>query len=159
MGKIAYLKLTWAIVICLIIGLIGYFFSSTSIDNWYHSLSKPLFAPSDTILAWIWIILYSLMGVSLFYIWRKKSFSLIYEGAISSFRTQLLLSILWNLVFFYFRSPFWAFIEILLLWLAILTTVIFFYFLSKKAAFLLIPYFLWVTYMAVFNFCIYHLNR
>lgn len=98
------------------------------------------------------------MGISLYILWtqalkdRKAKIALIF------FVVQLVLNILWSILFFGLKSPLSALIEILILWLAILLTIIKSFKLSKAAAVLLLPYILWVSFAAVLNFFLWKLN-
>jgi len=80
------------------------------------------------------------------------------KTALLIFAIQLILNILWSFLFFGLQSPLYAFIEIIILWLAILLTIISFYKISKPAAYLLLPYILWVSFAAVLNFSILIIN-
>jgi len=94
------------------------------------------------------------MGISLYLVWIKK-----YDKpAFIAFGSQLILNALWSVLFFGLQKPFYAFIEIIFLWIAILTTIIYFYKINKTSAYLLIPYILWVSFAAVLNFAIFILN-
>jgi len=144
-----WLKLVLAILVCEVAGLIGSIFTFPSIPTWYASLVKPSFNPPGWLFAPVWTILFALMGISLYLAWPagKKAF-----GA------QLLLNVLWSVLFFGFHSPLLAFIEIIILWIAILLNIIVFYKKSKPAAYLLIPYLLWVSFAAALNLFIVILN-
>lgn len=78
--------------------------------------------------------------------------------ALTLFGIQLALNVLWSIIFFGLKSPFYAFIEIVILWVAILLTIFKFFKISKTAAYLLIPYILWVSFAAVLNFSIWIIN-
>ena len=155
MFKINYLKLTLSLLICQAVGVIGSFFTVVSINTWYFELNKPSFNPPNWIFSPVWITLFVMMGLSLYLIWNKKIVSKI---AISLFGIQLLLNLLWSILFFGLKSPLFAMIEIVFLWITILITTIYFYKISKNAAYLLIPYLLWVSFAAILNFFLYFLN-
>jgi len=80
------------------------------------------------------------------------------KTAIFIFGVQLLLNVLWSVIFFGLQSPLYAFIEIIILWLAIAWTIVVFYRISKPAAYLLLPYILWVSSAAYLNYLIWILN-
>ena len=86
---------------------------------------------------------------------RKKKFR---KPAFTFYGIQLGLNALWSILFFGLQSPLYAFIEIIFLWTAIAFTIYYFYKISKNAAYLLIPYILWVSFAAILNFSIYYLN-
>lgn len=146
-----WLRLVIAIVVCQLAGVVGSLFTAPSIPTWYASLVKPSFNPPNWIFSPVWITLFLLMGISLYLIWSDKK-------AITVFSAQLFLNALWSFLFFGLHSPLLAFIEIILLWLAILATIVVSCRVSKPAAYLLIPYILWVSFAAVLNYSIMILN-
>ena len=148
-----YFKLILSIIICEIAGIIGSFFTASSIPTWYTTLNKPVFNPPSFVFAPVWIILYFLMGVTLYILWQKKA-----KKAIIVFAVQLILNSLWSILFFGLKNPFAAFLEIIILWAAIILTIFYSYKTSKKAAYLLIPYLLWVTFASILNYSIWMLN-
>lgn len=153
MGKIT--KLIISIVAPLSAGAIGSFFTSPAISNWYAFLNKPSFSPSDWLFAPIWTILYILMGIALYLVWTKEA---IRKKAIGWFIIQLVLNVFWSIIFFGLKSPGWAFIEIIVLWLGILITMLKFFKISKPAGWLFLPYILWVSFALVLNFTVFILN-
>ena len=146
------------ILICQAAGFIGSLFTSPAIPNWYANLAKPFFTPPNYVFAPVWTTLFLMMGVSLFLIWRKSGVVDTIRPALILFGVQLLLNVLWSVMFFGLRSPFAAFIEILFLWSAILATIMLFFSLSKAAGILLVQYILWVSFATVLNFMIWRLN-
>jgi translocator protein len=155
MEKINYLKLITSIIICELTGFIGSFFTVSSVSTWYLTLNKPFFNPPSWLFGPVWIILYFLMGMSLYVVWNNKKKN---KQALWIFGIQLILNALWSIIFFGLKAPLFAFIEIILLWIAIFLTIKYFYRTSKTAAYLLIPYILWVSFAAILNFAIYYLN-
>ncbi|NYZ78659.1 tryptophan-rich sensory protein [Candidatus Micrarchaeota archaeon] len=148
------------ILICEIAGVIGSLFTYQSIPDWYNTskLNKPSFTPPSWLFAPVWVTLYFLMGVSAYLIWEKGAKKKEVRNALSIFGVQLFLNVLWSILFFGLRCPLCGFVEIILLWLAIAATIIKFNKLSRAAAFLLIPYILWVTFAALLNFYVWMLN-
>ena len=149
-----FLPLVVSIVICQVAGLIGSFFTMPAIATWYATLAKPTFTPPNWIFGPVWTILFLLMGISLYIIWSHKA----NKTALIFFSIQLVLNILWSILFFGLKSPLLAFGEILILWCAILITIIRVYPMSKFAAWLLMPYIAWVSFAAILNFTVYLLN-
>lgn len=147
-------KLIISIVVCQIAGFIGSIFTSKSIQTWYAGLAKPALNPPDWIFAPIWTTLFLLMGISLYLVWVQQS-----KTAIIIFFIQLILNVVWSILFFGLKNPLLAFIEIIILWISILITIIYFYHVSKTSSYLLIPYILWVSFAAYLNFMLYFLNR
>ena len=139
-------------------GAIGSYFTMPSIPGWYAGLAKPSFNPPGWIFGPIWTLLYLLMGIALYLIWKKGTEIKEVRLAMIFFAAQLLLNILWSFLFFYMKLPCAAFIEIILLWTAILITLTAFYRLSRPAGLLLVPYLLWVSFAAVLNFFLWRLN-
>jgi benzodiazapine receptor len=154
--NINYFKLIFSIVSCQLAGVIGSFFTVSSVSTWYVTLNKPFFNPPSWLFGPVWITLYFLMGISLYLIWNNVDKDT--KSARIVFFVQLGLNTLWSLLFFGLKSPFLAFIEIIVLWLFILLNILFFYQKSKAASYLLIPYFVWVSFASVLNFSIFYLN-
>ncbi|MEK7573151.1 MAG: TspO/MBR family protein [Patescibacteria group bacterium] len=142
--------------LCLGAGAIGSLFTTPAINTWYVTLNKPSFNPPNYIFAPVWTILYILMGLSFYLILVSKEREK--QTAVMFFVLQLILNVLWSLVFFGLHSPLGALITIVLLWISILMTIINFYKISKPASYLLIPYILWVSFASVLNLSIGMLN-
>jgi len=152
------LKLFISIVICQLAGLVGAIFTIPEIYGWYATLNKPAFNPPSWIFGPVWMCLYLLMSLSLFFVWRKAMTKDVKIG-LKLFAIQLLLNMLWSLLFFGFQSPLAGLVDIILLFAAILFTMISFFKISRVAAILLIPYLLWVAFASVLNYQIWILNR
>lgn len=153
------LGLMTSIVICLTAGALGSFFTTPAISTWYATLIKPSIAPPNWVFFPVWTVLFIMMGISLFIVWKKGFQDHQVKAALSVFGIQLILNILWSAVFFGLRSPLAGLIEIVILWVAILVMIQRFMRISKVAGLLLIPYILWVTFAAMINFLIWSLNR
>ena len=155
--KINWFRLIVSLVMCQLAGIIGTFFTVNSISTWYASLNKPSFNPPGWIFGPVWITLYILMGISFYLIWMKKD-NCNFKLLSSLFLIQLILNSLWTIIFFGLHSPFYAFIEIIILWIMILLCIILFYKISKISSYLLIPYLLWVSFASILNFFLWKLN-
>ena len=153
-----WLKLIISIAVCQLAGIIGSFFTSSSVSTWYAELNKQSFNPPSWVFSPVWITLFLLMGIALYIVWDKGIKSRNSKIAVTLFGFQLGLNTLWSILFFGLRFPLASFIEILFLWIAILLTIIYFYKLSKPAAYLMIPYILWVSFAAILNFSFVILN-
>lgn len=151
-------KLVLCLVISLSAGLIGGIFTSSAITGWYSTLLKPGFNPPNWLFGPVWTILYLMMGLALFLIIDSGERQYKIKSASGIFLLQLVLNLLWSLIFFGLKRPDLAFGEILLLWLAILWTIVSFRKISRQAALLLIPYLAWVTFAALLNFSLWRLN-
>lgn len=149
-------KLIISILICLLAGFIGSFFTTPAITTWYTTLQKPSFAPPNWVFFPVWTSLFMMMGVSLFLIWKKEDKKV--KTALYIFAAQLVLNAFWSVAFFGLKSPLMGLIEIIILWIAILATILSFMKISRTASYLLIPYILWVSFAAILNFSIWKLN-
>lgn len=151
------LKFILSLVICFGAASIGAYFTLPAVKTWYPQLIKPWFAPPDFIFGPVWTLLYFLMAISFYLVWTSEK-DKNYPKAIKSFIVQLVLNILWSIVFFGFHSILGGLIVIILLWLAIIMMIKNFYPVSPLASLLQIPYLLWVTFATILNFAIYTLN-
>jgi len=151
------LALLLCIALPLAAGSIAGIATAGNIDTWYAFLNKPVFNPPSWLFEPVWTLLYLLMGISLF-ITRRSSQGPTRKKAMLVFGIQLLLNFTWSFIFFQFRQPGWAMVEIIMVWISILAMILVFYRISKTAAFLQIPYLLWVSFTSVLNFSIWWLN-
>jgi tryptophan-rich sensory protein len=152
------LKLVISIVVCQCAGLIGSAFTAPAIPTWYASLQKPVFTPPNWLFAPAWITLYLLMGIAAFLIWRVGLDNRAVRIALIIFLIQLALNSLWSVVFFGMQSPLYGIIVIIVLWLAILLTIFRFARIASIAAWLMVPYILWVSFASALNIAIWILN-
>jgi tryptophan-rich sensory protein len=153
------IKLLLAVAVPLAIGGLSGFATARGVDTWYPTLAKPSFNPPAWVFGPTWTVLYILMGVALFLVWRQGLDTPGVKLALTLFAVQLALNGLWSILFFGMQSPAWAFAEILLLWLAIVATLWAFWRLMPVAGWLLVPYLAWVSFAAVLNGSIWILNR
>lgn len=156
MKKENIIKLTFAILICQAAGIVGSVFTAPAIAGWYAGLEKPVFNPPDWIFGPVWIILYLLMGIALYLILidKKKNKSV----ALWLFGIQLALNSMWSIIFFGLQRPFYALIELIILWIAVVLTIWQFWKINVKAAALLLPYIAWSTFAMILNYSIWQLN-
>lgn len=152
-------KFILSIFICQLAGVVGSLFTKGAIDGWYITLVKPVFSPPNWIFAPVWIILYFLMGIALYLVWETKVKKKQVNDAIQLFGVHLLINATWSIVFFGLKSPFLAFLNIMALWLLIILVIYKFWYVNKTAAYLLIPYLLWVSFATFLNYSIWVLNR
>jgi benzodiazapine receptor len=147
-----------SIMICQAAGIIGSIFTSSSVSTWYTTLTKPEFTPAGSLISAVWLMLFTLMGISLFLVWREGLSRPEVKSALYIFAAQLIVNMLWSGVFFGLRSPLAGMIAIAVLWALILLTIAKFWPISKTAALLLVPYILWVSFAAFLNYSIWRLN-
>lgn len=153
----SFFKLILCILLPLSIGAIGGIATSTSINTWYMSLNKPSFNPPNYLFGPVWTILYILMGIS-FYLIIQTPKNELRKKAIIVFCVQLFLNFCWSFIFFKFQLLGLAFIEIIMMWISIATMIYTFEKINKTAAYLQIPYLLWVSFASVLNGAIWLLN-
>ena len=151
-------KIIIAVAVCLGIGFFSGFATQSSIDSWYETLNKPAFNPPNWIFAPVWTLLYILMGIAAGIVWSKGFHHKWVKTALYHFIFQLLFNGLWSIVFFGFRSPGFALIVILVLLVLIVLTYKWFKIVNNTAAYLLLPYLLWVGFATILNFSIWQLN-
>jgi len=153
----SFLKFFISVVVCFLPSVLGALLSDPGSD-WYRMLEKPFFTPPGWVFGPVWTVLYIMMGVSLFLLWRRGVTDRPGRVALLWFVVQLLLNAIWTPAFFGLESPILGLIVILLLWPAILLTIINLWRVSKIAGWLLIPYFIWVSYATVLNAAIVWIN-
>jgi len=151
-------KLIISVVVCQVAGLIGSVFTTPSIETWYAALEKPAFTPPDWLFAPAWITLYLLMGIAASLVWKRGLDSRRNRVALLVFLVQLVLNVVWSVVFFGLESPLAGVVVIVLLWVAILATILKFFPISRLAGVLLLPYLAWVSFAAALNISIFVLN-
>lgn len=139
-------------------GIIGSVFTVSSIPTWYATLNRPPLSPPNWLFGPVWTTLYALMGIAAFLVWKKGLDRKDVKLALGIFLGQLVLNSLWSIIFFGLQNPGAALVEIIFLWLAIVATIIAFAKISKSAAWLLLPYLLWVSFAAYLNYSIWTLN-
>jgi benzodiazapine receptor len=151
------LTLLLCIVGTLLVGGIAGIATATSIDTWYTTLHKPSFNPPNYLFGPVWTVLYILMGISLYVILQSTESNL-RKKAIRIFAFQLFLNFIWSFLFFKFHFLAIALIDIVLLWACILVMIRTFLKINRTAAYLQIPYLLWVSFASALNGAILFLN-
>jgi tryptophan-rich sensory protein len=131
--------------------------ASMKAGPFYAKLVRPDWAPPASVFGPVWTVLYLLMGVAAWLVWRVGGFQAA-RFALTLFLVQLALNALWSWLFFGWHRGALAFADIVLLWLAILATLVAFWRISLLAGVLLVPYFLWVSFAAALNYSIWQRN-
>jgi benzodiazapine receptor len=139
---------------CFGASAIGAFFMP---GEWYAQLEKPDWNPPNWVFGPVWTLLYILMAVAAWKVWKHGGFRS-QRRPLSLFLAQLALNAAWSPIFFGLKEPGVAFVEILLLWAVIVGTVIAFWRVNRPAAGLLIPYLAWVSFASVLNFALWRMN-
>jgi tryptophan-rich sensory protein len=131
--------------------------ASIQAASFYAELVRPEWSPPGSVFGPVWTLLYTLMGISAWLVWRVNGFSRA-AIALTLFLIQLALNALWSWLFFYWQLGGVAFAEIILLWFSIAFTLASFWRIHKLAAALIVPYLLWVSFAALLNFSLWQLN-
>jgi tryptophan-rich sensory protein len=153
-----FLTLAGFIIFVLFIGWLSSFFSGSAlIKTIYLSLNKPVFAPPTWVFGLAWTILYILIAISAYFVWTKRQEKNI-NPAVAIFFVQLFLNYAWSIIFFGKGSFTLAFVDIIALWISIWAMIMVFSRTSKLAAWLLVPYLLWVSFASVLNYYVIVLN-
>ncbi len=151
-----------------ILGLVGWLtmcFAASSVGaiasiqakSFYGQLVQPDWAPPPSVFGPVWTVLYALMGIAAWLVWRSGGFRT-NRQALTLFLVQLALNALWSWLFFAWHRGGLAFTDIVVLWLFIAATIVFFWRVRPLAGVLLIPYLLWVSFAAVLNYSVWQLN-
>jgi tryptophan-rich sensory protein len=154
-----FLTLFLSILICLSAGAIGTIFTFSAIPTWYAALNKPVFSPPNYLFGPVWTILYILMGISVYLIYTKGLKTKKVRDAIYLFGIQLILNAIWSPIFFGLKNTLLALFVIIAMWIYIFRTILAFEKIERKAALLLVPYILWVSFATILNFSVWFLNR
>ena len=151
-------KLIIAVLGCELVGLLGTPFVISAVKNWYPLLHKPFFAPPSWIFGPVWTILYLLMGIAFYLVWKHGWQKKKVKTAAMYFFIQLGLNFIWSPIFFGMRAPLLGLIVIVAMWASIIITMKKFYAVSTLAFYLLVPYLLWVSFATLLNAAIVVLN-
>ena len=159
MSGSSILKLLATLAVVLAAGGIAALATTRATPTWYQTLKKPSFDPPEWLFGPAWTLLYLLMAVAAWLVWKQGIGAPGVKLALAVFLVQLILNALWSVFFFGLRSPLAGLVDIVVLWLAILATIVLFFRVSVPAGVLLLPYIVWVTFAAVLNAAVFHLNR
>jgi tryptophan-rich sensory protein len=138
-------------------GAVGSYATMPAIESWYKNINKSTLTPPNYVFGPVWTTLYILMGLAAYLVWttkgkkKKLGTTWLYFG-------QLVLNTLWSIVFFGMKSPEGGFVVIGLLWATILIMILRYFKINKIAAYVLVPYLLWVSLASWLNFEVMLLN-
>jgi translocator protein len=156
------LSSTWkfiiAVFICEAVGIVSGLLTQNEMTTWFSSLNKPSWNPPAYLFGPVWTTLYFLMGISLWLVWKSNAPETQKLRAELTFALQLFLNFIWSILFFNIHSPALAFVDIVLMIVAILMTIGRFARISRLAAWLLVPYLMWVCFATVLNYRIWAMN-
>ena len=148
-----------SVLIALGVGGLSAFFTRNSMDL-YSTINTPPLSPPSILFPIVWTILFLLMGISAAMIYTDTNASqLSKKSALSTYALSLIVNFFWSIIFFNFRAFLFAFIWLLLLLFLIVRTIMKYYKINPTAAYLQIPYLVWVTFAGYLTFAIWLLNR
>lgn len=142
--------------LCAVIAVMGGAVTAPNVAEWYAGLNHPSFRPPDSLFAPVWTVLYILIAVSGWLVWRRVGFDPALPMLL--YGIQLALNFAWSLIFFGGHRIGLALIDIVLLLVVIVLTIVSFWRIAKIAALLLVPYLLWVSFATALNAAVWRLN-
>ncbi len=142
------------LALCFAASLSAFF---VSIEGWYATLRKPSWNPPAWVFGPVWTMLYVLMAVAAWLVWRRGGWKK-QRLPLCLFLLQWLLNAIWTPLFFGMHRIGLALADIAFLWIAIGTTIVLFWRVSKAAGTLLMPYLAWVSFATALNFALVRLN-
>lgn len=140
-------------------GAIGSIFTFNAIPTWYANLEKTVITPPNWVFGPAWTTLYILMAIAAFLVWREGSKKEKVKEAMQLYWIQLGLNATWSILFFSAHLLLTAYVEVLFLLAVIIMTTVWYYRVNKVAAYLMIPYILWVSFASVLNLLTYLANK
>lgn len=155
--QLNYKKLILYIAIPLLVGGLASLITGGGMDS-FNTLQKPPLSPPGILFPIVWTVLYTLMGISSYLVSSADYDKEEINNALFVYGLQLAVNFLWPIFFFSLEWYLFSFFWLLLLWFFIIRTIMLFLPISKTAAYLLIPYLLWVTFAGYLNLGIYILN-
>ncbi|MEZ5670517.1 MAG: TspO/MBR family protein [Alphaproteobacteria bacterium] len=146
-----------SLALVLVVSVVGGLVTADSVEGWYRTLEKPAFNPPDWLFGPVWTLLYVMMAVAAWRVWRRAGWRN-GRAALGLYGAQLALNLGWTLLFFGAQRPAWALAELVVLFAAIAVTALAFFRHDRVAALLLAPYAAWVAFAGVLNAAIVWLN-
>ncbi len=133
---------------------VGWIFTSSQVNSdWYQAI-KPLITPPDWVFSVVWNILFFLIALSLYICLTKVTDNVLKKTVKIIFGVNLFLNLSWGFLFFYMQEPFFAFFDLILLWVSILILISVTWRISKLSSLFLVPYSLWVGFAGILNYLI-----
>lgn len=151
-------KLLICIAIPLLVGIVSGLISRSGMET-FNQITKPPLSPPAILFPIVWSILYTLMGIASYLIVVSDADKTLKDNALTSYGLQLIVNFFWSIFFFNFGWYLFSFLWLVLLWVLILNCIFLFYEINKTAAYLMIPYLLWVSFAGYLNLAIYFLNK
>ncbi len=148
-----------SIIIALGVGILSSLFTGSNMDI-YNDIEKPALAPPSILFPIVWTALYILMGISAAIVYNNRSEDpAVARKGLTTYAVSLAVNFFWSIIFFNMRAYLFAFVWLILLLYLIISTIIHYQKISPLAAYLQIPYAVWVTFAGYLNFSIWLLNK
>jgi benzodiazapine receptor len=154
-----WLVLGGSFALVFVAAAIGGFVTAQPVRTWYRTIRKPAWNPPDWLFGPVWTVLYILMALALWRVWRTGWSQPGVWLSVVLFLAQLALNVLWSAIFFGRHQLGWAVVEIAVLWVFLLATLIAFFGHQALAGWLLVPYLAWVSFAGILNYTVWRLNR
>jgi len=151
--------LIWGVVFCNLAGLPGGIYTLMRYTSWYALLKKPSFHPQIWVFGAAWTVLYTLIGVSLYILYKHGLSQPKVVNAAFDLVLMFVLNSIWPMMFLGFQSFISGLVAISILWIITVVTIYHFALVSSIAALFLIPYLLWISFLAVLNLSLWELNK
>lgn len=151
-------KLFICVIVCQGAGILGSFAGQQNIPVWYSGLEKSPLTPPNWVFPVVWITLYFMMAIAAYFVWKRGFDKPLVKPAMAMFVIQLALNAAWTPLFFGAQEVYLALIDIVLMVIATAVTIYLFYRIEKSAAYLLIPYFAWISFATYLNYEVLRLN-
>jgi len=146
-----------SVVVCFSAAALGSISTASAVTGWYLTIHKPSWTPPSWLFGPVWTLLYLLMAISLYLVW-SKGVTKKTKTALNLFFVQLGLNLIWSLLFFGLANFWSAYLEVVALWIFIFLTIKNFRKISSTAAWLMVPYLLWVSFASFLNLAVAMLN-
>jgi benzodiazapine receptor len=151
------MKLILALVLTLGVGAVAGYITMSEVTSWYPTIQKPSWTPPNWLFAPVWTVLYVLMAIAFWMVW-KKPVTERRNAAVFIYLLQLTFNFLWSIIFFWLHQLGWASVEIVMLWILIVATFFTFRKISRTASWLLLPYLAWVSFATALTISIWRMN-
>jgi len=153
------LALVVAVLAVEVVGASGAVFTAQGLEAWYGTLRRPALAPPNWVFGPVWTALFALIGAAVWLVWRRAAATPeAVRVALAVFVVHFAANLAWSAVFFGLREVGWGLAVIALLWSLILATMWAFDRVDRRAAALLVPYLLWVSFATYLNYRFWVLN-
>jgi tryptophan-rich sensory protein len=157
-SSIAWFPLLGWIALCEAAGIVGSFFTVSAIPTWYATLARPSFSPPNWVFGPVWTVLYMLMGIAVYRVWRLGMHKPAVKTAVSLFIVHLFFNAIWSILFFGAKNIPLAFVDITVIWVTLIYIIFRFEKLDRASAYLLLPYLAWISFATVLNYNYWLLN-